>query len=508
MDVIFLNGEPRDVKYLMRYIGPYKVAHWIRKNGYQCQVLDFITHFREKKLYKLINKFITKDTSIIALSSTFLMQTTTEHSDGTHKRISEDLLSVLNLIKKENPQIKFVIGGYMSDKISGYGLIDATVMSYTAASEDIFLEYLNYIKEKGPAPIGSLQFPWPEFPGDIAKPRMVYDTARNPTYNIESDDFMFIEQDFILPGEPLPLDVSRGCIFACRFCQYPHLGKGKLDYIRSMDRLEAELRNNYEKFKTTGYYILDDTFNDTETKMAAFHAMTQRLPFKINFATYLRADLLQRYPDVPYMLQEAGLFGAYHGIESLHPEASKIVGKAWSGKHAREYIPELYHNIWQNKVPMHTNFIVGLPHETKNHVVTTARWFVENKLHSINFVPLGLFGPGDKKSKYTIQSEFDKNAEKYGFVFDDNPAENFDSVEKTWRNDCWTTASAKRVAAKLTEEMKKYRKPNTWFSPARLWYGESAEDIMTNPRSVEHFALVKEQSIELFKDYYDMVMWS
>lgn len=506
MDVIFLNGEPRATKFFMRYVGPYKVAHWIRKHGYQCQVLDFVTHFREEKLYKMITKFITADTSVIALSSTFLMQTPVEHTDGIYRRIPETLLNVLKTVMKENPSIKVVVGGYMSEKISGYGIIDATVMSYTTASEDVFLEYLNYLKKKGEAPLGTLQFPWPEAPGDSPKPRMVYDTARFPTYSIETDDFKFTAQDVIMPGEPLPLDVSRGCIFACRFCQFPHLGKGKLDYIRGMNYIEDELRFNYENFGTTSYYVLDDTFNDTEIKMKAFYDMTQRLPFKITFAAYIRADLLHRFTDTPYMLQESGLFGAYHGIESLHPEASKVVGKAWSGKHAREYIPELYHNIWKGQIPVHTNFIVGLPHEPEAHVIETAKWFVANNLYSIKFAPLGLFGPGNNKSKYTIQSEFDRNAEKYGFTFDDEPTDNFESTEKTWKNNQWTTKSAKQFAAMLTEKTKPYRKLNVWFAPARLWYGETPEEILTSPRTDDYFETKKERSVEMFKEYYRKVM--
>ena len=44
----------------------------------------------------------------------------------------------------------------------------------------------------------------------------------------------FEKNDFILPGESLPLELSRGCIFKCRFCQYPNIGKDK-------DDLELEL---------------------------------------------------------------------------------------------------------------------------------------------------------------------------------------------------------------------------------------------------------------------------
>jgi glycosyltransferase involved in cell wall biosynthesis len=94
--------------------------------------------------------------------------------------------------------------------------------------------------------------------------------------------------------------------------------------------------------------------------MKEWHKMVTSLPFKINYTAYLRADLLDRYEDVPYMLAESGLLTAFHGIESLGEKASTVIGKGWSGKKARDYIPKLYHDIWDNKVYQTLSFIIGL----------------------------------------------------------------------------------------------------------------------------------------------------
>lgn len=470
MNIIFWNGG---VDWgVSRTIGPYKVAYWLRKHNYTTQVLDFIDFMPGDIIEKLTRKFITKDTKVLAISTTFLALAVHTHSNGKKYWISEANLDILKRIKQDFPNIKIVLGGYKSEKLAGFGIVDATVMSYTTASEEIFLEYMNHLTT-GSEPPESVECWW-----DPDK-RPVYNKARNPVYNIEVDDFKWSKQDGILPGEPLPLDISRGCIFACRFCQYPHLGKKKLDYIRGMEFLKEEILYNYENFGTTSYYIIDDTFNDTETKMKAFYDMTQTLPFKINYASYIRADLVYRFPDTAHYLKESGLYGAFFGLESLHPSASNIVGKAWSGKHAREFIPELYHNIWDHHVPIHTNFIVGITGETIESVDSTADWFIQNDLHSITFERLGLNGPDDGPV-WSIKSEFDKNSSKYGFTM--LPSQS-NSIFADWKNDNWTRDTAGYHADRLNKKLADHRKVVTWSIPNLLWYGVTKDEIENKRRN-------------------------
>jgi hypothetical protein len=500
MDVIFWNGG---IKWeaITRYIGPYKIAHWVRKHGYDAQVIDFTDRLTEDQLYSATKKFITPSTRILAMSTTFMANNVYLWSNGVWGKIPEHCLNVIKRIKKEYPNIKMVIGGFASDRVAGWGVVDATIMSYTTATEDIFLEYLDHLTKGTPPPHGQLIFP--NWGSDKRKHRMLYDRARNPKYNIEVDDFKWTTNDVIMEGEPLPLDVSRGCIFACRFCQYPHLGKKKLDYIRGMQYLEDELMYNYENFGTTNYYMLDDTFNDTEFKMQEFYNMTQRLPFKIKYSAYLRADLIHRFPNMAPLLEESGLFGAYHGIETFHPSASKLVGKGWSGTHAKEYIPELFHNIWGGKIPMHTNFIVGFTGDTPENVIDTAQWFLDNKLHSIQFNTLGLYGPGNDKSRYTIQSEFDKNAEKYGFRFTSEKTINGNVI---WENDNWTLGTAYHTAQQATEMIKNVKKVNPWIVQSALWYGISNEEIFNVPYVDYPKEFFQQASHNLCQKYYAGLM--
>jgi hypothetical protein len=505
MDVIFLNSDPTTQINFNRTIGPYKIAHWLRKHGYQAQVIDFISRFSEEQLYNMITHFITPSTSIIGVSTTFLTNMRYPWPNNETRRIPYGMWMVLSRIRKEYPYIKIVAGGYMSDRIPDYGIFDDTVMTYTGSNEDAFLEYVKYVKKQGKAPLGTLTFP--SMKSRENRPRMVYSSPRSTTYNIETDDFRFTKQDGILPNEPLPLDVSRGCIFACRFCQYPHLGKGKLDYIRGMEYLEEELRQNYENFGTTMYYMLDDTFNDTEWKMGEFLKMTQRLPFKIKYVSYLRADLIHRFPDTAHMLKESGLWGAYHGIESLHPYASNLVGKAWSGKSAREFIPKLFHDIWKGEIPQTLSFIVGLPKETKEDVLSTKDWFIDNNLYNAHFKGLALFGKDNEASRYSIHSEFDKNSEKYGFWFEEG-AGGFEGIQG-WRNETWTEKEARDFGDDMNQAVRYHARPMNWMSPSFLWMGWEKEYIMTTPWDklfTTHRKDIANFNQSKYQEYYNLIM--
>jgi hypothetical protein len=508
MDVLFINSGASDKDYFMRYVGPYKIAHWIRKHGYSCQVIDFVSQLTEKQIIAAIEKFITHETKVIAISTTFLCNFTYPWPNNIHRRMPYELWSALTYIKDTHPELKFILGGYKSERTHGYGIFDATVMSYTDASEDIFLEYIDHVIKGGPAPAVKTHWPEQETLLHENHPRPWYYKANNPVYSIELDDFKFTPQDAILHQETLPLDVSRGCIFACKFCQYPHLGKKKLDYIRGMQYIKEELIYNYETFGTFRYWILDDTFNDTEWKLSEFLKVTQELPFKIEYFAYTRADLIYRFPDMAYMLKESGCMGAYHGLESLHLEASSVVGKAWSGKHAREFIPKLYHDIWKKEVPQHLSFIVGLPGEDKTSIEATRDWFIDNQLDSIGFHQLGLYGTDNRNSVYTIQSEFDKNAEKYGYKFISIKAENQELAHdfKVWENDKFNFYEAKALARETNNVLRDYSNVGAWSKVVLRGYGFSWDFLLGTPKSKIPQKYIDNRTAEYFREYYKKLM--
>lgn len=500
MHAIILSDCPmRNVPIAYRYLGSYKVAHSARKRGFDVQVIDFVTRWTEEQLDTLIRKFITPETRIIGISITFIGQHLWENDTRTasynenvmnqgswnnKERLPPHVKSVLQRIKKEFPSITFILGGYLSDCVDGWGIIDAAVTGY---AEDIFPELLAHLVNGEKAPKSILKIPhWG------SKAMRIYSEPNEITYNIHEDNHRFVKEDCIQPGETLPIEVSRGCMFKCKFCQFQLLGRGKLDYLRDFALLKDELEYNYQTFGTQNYYIICDTFNDTEYKVKSFYEMTQSLSFKINFASYLRADLIHRFPDTAFMLQESGCKGAFFGIETLHSKAALDIGKAWSGKHAREFMPELNHNIWKGKIGSHINMIVGLPHDTEIDVRESVDWWIQTNIPSVRYDALFM-----KKNQWFNLSEYEKNATKYGFTW---------AEDDTWVNNEWTEHSATKLATEI-EDIFRYRiKQLPWMTVNLLGMGHSDDSVMNNTRygfdwSSQHLKLN-----ELMVNYYTQLM--
>ena len=397
--VLLTSGPSTGGVALYRTIGAYKIAHQCRKNGYTVQVIDHINFFTQEELTKLLEKFVDNDTLVLGLSTTFALE-------WPYRDMPPALINSINEIKSKFPNLKLIYGGY------GLACVDnpTTPVPYGVIKEygeDTFIDLLNFFTGKGSEPRYSLMF---NREGD---PVRSYQSSRD-RFDIVNDDFKWHPDDGILKGEALPIEISRGCIFKCKFCNHLLLGRGKLDYLRDIELVREEMLYNYENWGTTRYYIICDTFNDTEVKMQAWHRMVTSLPFKIEYTGYIRADLLHRFPDVPYMLKETGLLSCFHGIESLGP-GSQAVGKGWSQASGREFLPELYHNIWKKEVHQTLAFIIGLPGDNRTIAMSWVDWFAKNDMYNMTPHMLGLHNPSSGSGVHL--SEFDRNATKYGYTF-------------------------------------------------------------------------------------------
>lgn len=426
-----------------RYIGPYQLGHWLEQHGYTYQVIDFIqqgeqAHISTERLVELTEKFITKDTLTIGFSSTFFIY---------GRGVPVFILDAMRIIRARYPDIKFVLGGNMAENITAdiTERFDAVIIGL---AEDIMLELLNWYSGKGAEPRRRI----------ITSTRAKYYYGDDATkqFDIQTNAHKWADKDCILPAEVLPIEISRGCIFKCRFCQYPLLGRSKHDYTRSMDCVRDELVNNYERFGVTNYYLLDDTFNDTVVKVEAFANMIANLPFRMSWVSYIRADLLHRFPDTIAMVKEAGLKGAFFGIESFGKEAALAVGKGFSASHAQEFLPKLIHEHWDDEIAVHISMIAGLPGDTKESLNATVDWFHANRIYSWDFKPLWILQHQGQK---IFSSVFSREAPAYGYMWPDSQA------PANWVNPKtgWTYNLAEQAADQLNNRKSELHQNDIWL---------------------------------------------
>lgn len=93
---------------------------------------------------------------------------------------------------------------------------------------------------------------------------------------------IYEDEDAIVPGEALTIELTRGCRFRCKFCSYPLNGRKTNDYFRDQNSLYLELLQNYEKHGVTRYFFSDDTYNESTEKLLYLKKFSNVFHFRSN----------------------------------------------------------------------------------------------------------------------------------------------------------------------------------------------------------------------------------
>lgn len=464
-------------KSVIRPLGPYRLASHLRSHGYEIQVIDFIHEMTEEQLRTLLNKFITPETKFIGLGYMI---------DYRHPKLRLSYLNLarlLLLIKRQYPKIKFLMGGSTgfawSRHFRNKEVFDYIVKGY---GEDQTLALFDHYYKGTPHP------PFEVVDGNK---HLSEHLVVNKLFDFNHSAHTWDRRDCIQPGEALPIEFARGCIFKCSFCKYPHIGKDKNDYTKHVDCIREELISNYNNFGTTTYYVTDDTMNADVEFVKAFTDMSKSLPFKLQYGAFLRLDLIHAHQETADMFAENGLVSVYFGLESFEKENAKMLGKAWSAKHGKTYLPEIYHNVWKQNIHITAGMIAGCPGETLEDLRNVNQWFLDNQLPTWIWHPLYI---GRDANYY--KSEFDLNAEKYGFEF------KVVEGKSTWYNRVCDENLAVDWVNELQNTTRPHMVPPTWVLLEFYTYGFQFEKSTKMKFPECNWKYITQRGREILENYY------
>jgi hypothetical protein len=459
---------------LIRTLGPHKIADIARKHGYSSVVISRNEKFTFSDFLEVCEPLVNKDT-VIGISTTFILtwfDVAGKSKDSNQQNQYVDALRSLVSHFKAKYGTKVVLGGpnanwYMDalgadDYIRGYAEIEIPA-------------YLNKIKNNGLSK--KLLSPW----------------------SIQSCDFRWDKSDCIAPGETLPLELSRGCIFKCQFCTYELIGKRKGTYERDLNLIREELIHNYNEFGVTSYSLTSDTFNDNDERMNDWCDMLETLPFNITYTGFARLDLMSRFESTSRRLYQSGLVGCQFGIETFHPEASKTIGKGFHGKQGKEALEHLFYNVFDENIVLFGTMIVGLPHEPVESYHESSKWFRDNPWFAVKWNPLFLvnnqgLNDGEVDSVgHVSNSEFSRDAIKYGYRFPDPDNQQY------WETDIMDFKQARILAEELKSTISLSERMTNWEAINYIGkFGVTARDIVSEGRR----AIVSKHRGDLYTDYY------
>jgi hypothetical protein len=436
--IIFTGLEISDHS-LYRPAGAYRIRTELEANGFSCQVIDFWHHFSKDEIEVILKKFVDNNTIWIGFSTTF-MNTSTE--------IKEDL-EFWNNIKQKYHWVKFISGGAKS-LVEEMDFIDFYVTGYADSAIVELTKNISLFTDK------------------------IIDS--NKDYNkkdLTNIPIVWKQEDYIPKGSALPMEIARGCIFNCAFCNFPMNNKKKLDYIREAQSIADELTYNYENFGVTDYWFMDDTFNDSIQKLEVLHSVITKLPFKISYSTYIKPELLVAQPDQIPLLIESGLRCAAYGIESLNPDTRQAIYKM---KDPDKVLGALQDIKTQSNgtVSNQCTFIVGLPYESIDSVYkSNERIYNCDFIDQFSWYPLNIHTP----DKYAYTSPIDRNPLSFGYITKHRPiitntvAGKTNGASMEWINEHMNSKKAAAIATELNAKNRDRQKIYVWYRESLLTLG-------------------------------------
>ena len=427
-------------------------------------MIDFCRHIPTDDLIKITEKHIDKNTYAIGVSSTFWNTNEDEFENNNLNVIGgayepDWVIAARDKLEPLYTNVKWILGGSNSHS----PLIKKEWVKFHMYAENALLKWLN--EQSG-------------------------NTMQLEEFDIKNTIKYYDESDFIEPYEFLQLELGRGCIFKCKYCSFPNIGKKPGTYLRCYDDLRKEVIENYDKWGVTRYYYTDDTVNESEEKVLMLLKLAQSLPFKIEWIGYCRADLIWANPHTANWLTDSGLVSTDFGIESFNPFSSKIIGKGWSGKHAKDWLLKIKDD-WKNKCSMELLMIAGLPGWSEKEYYEDHEWLQSNNIDSYWFFPLYI-NPNFGTKGY--HSEFDLNYKNYGYWFENNNTIN-------WKFNGYDRNYIKKLENDRREQYAKYMKIAGFYLGDVASLGYSI-DSLKNTRSCDFdWAELETRKINFIKNY-------
>jgi len=482
--VILTDTASRYQAARIRPFGAYRIADELRKNGYNILVIDMYSKLPWPEIYFLLNKFITSETLFLGYSSS-LYSLSRNGDIYTQSSVTPSIIN--KYVKAINSKIKIIYGGSNSQELvrvnrqtnDNHG-VDYVMHGY---SEHMIVDFVNNLRDSKSQKFSNVHNKLYEIDYDY----------KGECYDFHNSWHEWHETDFIAEGESLPLEVARGCIFKCKFCSFPLLGKNSNDmsYFKKEENLLREIITNYEKFKTLHYFILDDTFNERTDKIEMMLRIRDKSKLDLSFVGYSRIELMARKKEQITLLKDLNFMGFLFGLESVNLPSAKSIGKGIKLKEILSTIDRL-HLVYDGKVSIQASMIIGLPHENRD-TINAAIPMYSNELLGIDRLT---FNPLVINKQSHGESEFFKNPEKYGYSISPKNDGN-------WTNEHWSSYECQQIAKELDDALRvsKRNKAGVFNSIGLQNFKLNALEIAKTPYMDLPFKTIHQRDIQFKADY-------
>lgn len=422
IQVVFFTDMSNKIWHV-RPLGAYRLASELRDHGYEVLVVDFFSQWikQPKKLLELLRLCLSDHTLFVGYSGTFFssqdkiktqLNSFRDYYGGRGPldkwpQPVEKIFILNQIIKKLAPRAKIFYGGAkanMIDRQLEESGVDFVVQGF---ADGVITDIMSRLSQnKNPV------YDVNRRPGKL---RVINHDMLSTQLDFPKTTTRFHASDCVEPYEVMPLETSRGCLFKCKFCAFPLLGRKKNDpdYHKHMSVLEDELSRNYHDFGITKYMMIDDTFNESTEKLVKILEAVKKTGLDLEFTCYLRLDLLERYPEQMRLLYDMGMKSCYLGIETLNPASARVIGKSSEIHKVKNTLGQA-REIWGQDVAVYGSFICGLPRDTEKTINEWMQWVYDHSELLDSFMVGSLQLTRDQ----TWVSEIGQDPAKFGYTFE------------------------------------------------------------------------------------------
>lgn len=346
-------------------------------------------------------------------------------------------LKIAITLKKINPNIITVVGGYHPSAVSQDCLVEGIDHVVIGEGEAAMADIVKGKKEK--VIHGRImefsELPWPD--------RQLIKNERNIQIAYKENNKRITS-----------FQSHRGCPFMCKYCAdgfnkalYSNIKKAPVRY-RSIQDLLNEIQFVTKTYKLDLIKFSDPTWNTSTDWVNEFCLEKIRRGFAIPFYPNIHAGLCTE--DMFHLMAEANCHEISVGVESGSPKILKQIGKGTTVDKIKRCVS------WAKKAKILVRgyFILGMPNETEDDLKMTEDLAVELDLDEYGFTILCPYPGTQMYDTEKYKSVNWENADEYSNDF--------------YQSNCLSNQSLKDWQFYLTE---KFKRKLTWHNKA-IRHGE------------------------------------
>ena len=169
----------------------------------------------------------------------------------------------------------------------------------------------------------------------------------------------------------LPLELGRGCPFACTFCSTNDFFRRRFR-LKSPSRMLEDMRLAKATYGVDTFELVHDMFTVDRKRVAAFCETLIESGESFYWGCSARTDCIDE--ELIALMAQAGCRGVFFGIETGSARLQKVIDKGLDLTESAARV----RSCDQHKIKTAVSLIIGFPDETMDDLRATVRFFMES----------------------------------------------------------------------------------------------------------------------------------